>query len=310
MAKIMDIIKNKDFKTVDETTEITLVTHCSKPVFHADEVAATALLKFLFQDVYKFKNVKVVKTFDPAKMGYTDDTPNCVIYDVGMGMYDHHQHHPDDAHCIREDSDGVKRKYSSVGLIWKEIGHLFVKDEYVESVYNSFIKYIDDNDNGFGYNPLSYAISNMNTYANSKSDNEKEFNLAVTIFSIFFINIISTCRRKTAESKAAEYLVDYAKKYNKGIYAYSSSYVPSILNICAKEGVPFYIYPNVRGGYVFRTITPIGGEMNDHLIDIPEEVRNWDGVNFLHHSCFMGSADTKERAIEIVEKIYEDSKKK
>lgn len=308
MAKIMDIIESKKDFNVDETTQITLVTHCSKPVFHADEVAATALLKILFQDTYNFKNVSVIKTFDPAKFGYTDDTPNCVIYDVGLGMYDHHQT-LNDEHCIREDSDGVKRKYSSVGLIWKEIGHLFVADEYIESVYNSFIKFIDDQDNGFGYNPLSYAISNLN--ANStNSDNEAEFDLAVTIFRIFFTNIISTCRRKEAETEAAKKLVEYGKEYNNGVYVYSDVYIPPILNICAKEGVPFYIYPNVRGGYVFRTITPIGGEMNDHLIDIPEEVRNWEGVNFLHHSCFMGSADTKERAIEIVNKIYEDSKKK
>ena len=307
MAKIMDIINNKKDFIIDETTQITLVIHYSKPVFHADEVAATALLKILFQDTYNFKNVSVIKTSDPAKFGYTDNTPNCIIYGVDLGIYDHCQT-LNDEHCIREDSDIVKRKYSSVGLIWKEIGHLFVADEYVEQIYKSFIKYIDDQDNEFRYNPLSYAISNMN--ANSITDNEDNFNLAVTIFTVFFKNIISTCRRKkNAEIEVARRLVQCAKKDNKGLYVYSYVYIPSVLNICTKEGVPFYIYYN-RDEYIIRTITPIGREMNNYIIDIPEDVRNWEGVNFLHQFCFMCSVDTKERAIEIVNKIYEDNKKK
>ena len=70
-----------------------------------------------------------------------------------------------------------------------------------------------------------------------------------------------------------------------------------------RHNIPFYIYPSQRGGWAFKTIGKTPTDMKNHLMDIPDEVRTWEGVTFLHPTCFLGSAKTKERAIEIVQTI-------
>ena len=305
MATVTHIIEEV-MKGNDISQPIILVTHKSNPKFHSDEVSATALLSILFNK-YKIE-WELVKTFNPEELGYTDDNPNCIVYDIGMGMYDHHQPDGQNSHCIRIDEDGTVRKYSSVGLIWKEIGHYLVPDEYVDEVYNNLIKYIDDHDNGFENNPLSYCISNMNDpFSSNLADKidtvqDLEFNICVNTMSSFFNNIFTTIKAKKEEEKRVNELINEAKANNKQ-YVISDNYYVGMTSACAKEEIPFYIYPNVRGGWCFRTITPIGEDMNVHFVDIPESVRNWDGITFLHPNRFLGSAETKEIAIETVETI-------
>lgn len=288
--KITEILKSNTGKE----NEVTLVTH--KGPFHADETAATAILKKLFEkENYK---VDIIRTFDVTEY---IDKPNHIIYDIGNGEYDHHQ--IDDKHCLREDNDGVTRKYSSVGLIWREIGHYFVSEKYTDEVYNNFIKYIDDTDNGFGPNPLSYAISAMNNQMSEEEVANTNFYQAVRVMTELFTVIISSIHKKEEEEKQIEDIIN--EYYNNGTcYVVTEKYFSGMVSACTRENIPFYIYPNVRGGYCFRTIPVAGGkDMNDHIIDIPQSIRDWEGVTFLHPSAFLGSAETKERAIEIVKKI-------
>ena len=306
MAKITDIIENA-IKTGDRSTPITLVTHCSVPRFHADETAATAILKILFRK-YNIA-CKVHHTYTPEEDGYTDETPNCVVYDIGLGMYDHHQKDGENEHCLRKDKDGVIRKYSSIGLIWKEIGHYLVPDEYIDEVYNNIIKPIDDNDNGFRVNPLSYAITQLNAAPNSKYNNLEMFNVAGGIFELIFNHIFDNIQCKKDEEEATNRIINKAKEQGKN-YVVTDAFMPSMAPTCSKQGIAFYIYPNIRdheGYYCFRTINVPDGEMNEHIIDIPQEVREWEGVTFLHPSAFLGSAVSKERAIEIVETIIKNN---
>lgn len=295
--KITEILKSNTGK---ENKEVTLVTH--KGPFHADETAATAILKRLFEEEnYK---VNIIRTFDITEY---INKPNHIIYDIGNGEYDHHQ--IDDKHCLREDNDGVTRKYSSVGLIWREIGHYFVSEKYTDEVYDNFIKYIDDTDNGFGPNPLSYVISAMNNVnipiqmMSEEAINTSGFYQAVGVMTELFLYIISSIHKKENEEKEIKVAIN--EYYNNGTcYVATEKYFSGMVSACTRENIPFYIYPNVRGGYCFRTIPVAGGkDMNDHIIDIPQSVRDWEGVTFLHPSAFLGSAETKERAIEIVEKI-------
>lgn len=306
MANITEIIEN--VKNGNKPEVVTLVTHKSTSRFHADEVSSTALLRILFGNKY-FVKTKLVKTFEPAKDGYTDQTPDCIVYDIGMGMYDHHQPDGQNQHCLREDPDGVIRKYSSVGLIWKEIAKELVPEEYIEDIYNNLIRYIDDNDNGFESNPLSYCIRNMNVPPNKEYDSDNAFECAALAMQLFFENIFDTVWAKKEEEDEINTLINATKSIGKK-YVVSDKYLDGMVAACAKEEIPFYIYPSSRGDncYCFRTITPVGGEMNEHLIDIPQEVRNWDGVTFLHPSGFLGSAVTEARAIEIIETILESNK--
>lgn len=305
MATITEIIKN--IKNDNKPEEVVLVTHKSTSRFHADEVSSTALLRILFGNKY-FVKTKLVKTFEPAKDGYTDQTPDCIVYDIGMGMYDHHQPDGQNQHCLREDPDGVIRKYSSVGLIWKEIAKELVPEEYIEDIYNNLIRYIDDNDNGFESNPLSYCIRNMNVPPNKEYDSDNAFECAALAMQLFFENIFDTVWAKKEEEDEINTLINATKSIGKK-YVVSDKYLDGMVAVCAREQIPFYIYPNVRdNGYCFRTITPVGGEMNDHIVDIPQDVRNWEGVTFLHPSAFLGSAVSKARAIEIVETILSNNK--
>lgn len=294
MSTITEILNN-------HPEEVTLVTHIPKPRHHADDVAATALLRILL-DKYGIKH-KTIHTFYPKDfLGYDDNTPNVIIYDIGLGMYDHHQPSPKDVHCLRLDSDGTTRKFSSVGLIWREIGHLLVPGDYVNDVYNNVIRAIDDQDNGNGFNPLSFCIGCMNTPANRTSTNETEaFEKAVDVMRILFSHVFENYIAKGEEKEEAEKIVASYKGKN---YVSSDTYIATIIELCSINEIPFYIYPNSRdNGWCFRTITPVGGEMNDHIVDIPQEVRDWEGVTFLHPSGFLCSVDTKERAIEIIEKL-------
>ena len=305
MATITEIIKN--IKNNNKPQVVTLVTHKSTSRFHADEVSSTALLRILFEKL--FVKTKLVQTFNPAQEGYTDKTPDCIVYDIGLGMYDHHQPDGQNQHCLREDPDGVIRKYSSVGLIWKEIAKELVPEEYIEDIYNNLIKYIDDNDNGFESNPLSYCIRNMNVPPNKGHDSGNAFECAALAMQLFFENIFDTVWAKKEEEDEISTLINAAKTNNIK-FVISDKYLDGMIAACAKEEIPFYIYPSSRGDncYCFRTITPVGGEMNEHLVDIPQEVRNWDGVTFLHPSGFLGSAVTKARAIEIIETILDSNK--
>lgn len=305
MATITEIIKN--IKNDNKPEVVTLVTHKSTSRFHADEVSSTALLRILFEKL--FVKTKLVQTFNPAQEGYTDKTPDCIVYDIGLGMYDHHQPDGQNQHCLREDPDGVIRKYSSVGLIWKEIAKELVPEEYIEDIYNNLIRYIDDNDNGFESNPLSYCIRNMNVPPNKGLDSSNAFECAALVMQLFFENIFDTVWAKKEEEDEINTLINAAKTNNIK-FVISDKYLDGMIAACAKEEIPFYIYPSSRGDncYYFRTITPVGGEMNEHLVDIPQEVRNWDGVTFLHPSGFLGSAVTKARAIEIIETILDSNK--
>lgn len=283
MAKVNEINGNS----------VTLVTHAGN--FHSDDVFATALLKIYFGDAKDIDDVKLVRTFKPADEGYTDDTPDCVVYDIGLGMYDHHQIGDAAKHCLREDSDGVTRKYASVGLLWREIGQQLV-GKYADAVYDSIIRSIDDHDNGNGHNPLSTMISNMNPCNSNPSAEEYNaaFDVAVTIIERM---LLSTFLKYTHQLSNELELRKYAKEKNP--YLISPEYMSGADEVCREFGIPFYVYPNIRGGWCFKTICPDPRDMSVHIVDIPDEVRTWTGVNFLHPSCFLGSADTKERACEI-----------
>lgn len=286
MARVSEIQKGNTVK---------LVTHAGN--FHSDDVTATALLQLYFEK--KGIRTELVRTFKPADAGYTDSTPNCVVYDIGLGQYDHHQVGPDAFHCLREDPDGVTRKYAAVGLLWREIGEELV-GKYSLAVYDGIIKPIDDHDNGNGHNPLSTLIGNMNPTRSNPTETEFEVAFCHAVHLIKEM-LCETFKKYRTQLHNEEELRKYAKAGNA--YLISPTFMSGADEVCREMGIPFYVYPNIRGGWCFKTICPDPKNMSVHFVDIPDEVRTWTGVNFLHPSCFLGSADTKERACEICENL-------
>lgn len=284
--------------------KINLVTHAGR--FHSDEVTATAILE-LFLDQFGIE-YEVIRCYFPAKSGFTDDTPNCIVYDIGLGIYDHHQTGDAAAHCARIDADGTIGKYAAVGLIWKEIGPFMFPNMW-EEIYNLFIKEIDDHDNGKESSQFSRMIAVFNPApSGSPSSEDRKFFEVEASIKVLFKRIFENYKELADQYKVIEFGLsfnddDYVATEN---YLYTFKDYPAARKYCRDHYIPFYIYPSSRTGYCFETIQVAPGNMRDHLKDIPDEVRNWEGVNFLHASCFLGAADTKELAIEIVETICRD----
>ena len=91
-------------KIVNNINEANCITHSG--TMHADEVFATAFLS-----LYLEKDLRVYRT-NSVNLDEIDD--EVYVYDIGRGMYDHHQ--PD---ALKRENDIT---YSSFGLLWKKFG--------------------------------------------------------------------------------------------------------------------------------------------------------------------------------------------
>ena len=107
-------------------------THAGK--FHADDVFATALLQILRPDIRITRGFVVPDGFDG------------IVYDVGYGMFDHHQE-------PREyRANGVP--YAAFGLLWRVLGPGLVGERQARLIDENFIQPLDLNDNTGEQNSL------------------------------------------------------------------------------------------------------------------------------------------------------------
>ena len=111
-------------------------THAGK--FHADDVFATALLQILRPDIKITRGFVVPDGFDG------------IVYDVGYGMFDHHQE-------PREyRANGVP--YAAFGLLWRVVGAQLVGEHQARLMDENFIQPLDLNDNTGEQNSLACAM--------------------------------------------------------------------------------------------------------------------------------------------------------
>jgi uncharacterized UPF0160 family protein len=117
------------------------ITH-PKP-HHADEVFATAILRELYPDI------EIVRTRDKAVIAAADPKQD-IVYDVGLGKYDHHQND-------KEYRDEVP--YAAFGLIWRDFGSYLLRFRYPDAskellselhtkIDRTLVQGIDGPDNG------------------------------------------------------------------------------------------------------------------------------------------------------------------
>lgn len=111
-------------------------THAGK--FHADDVFATALLQILRPDIKITRGFVVPDDFDG------------IVYDVGFGMFDHHQ---EPRECR---PNGVP--YAALGLLWRVLGPGLVGERQARLIDENFIQPLDLNDNTGEQNSLCDAI--------------------------------------------------------------------------------------------------------------------------------------------------------
>ena len=94
-------------RTTKILEEADVITHSG--TFHGDDVLATVILNRALGDITVYRAIEV-----PKNVG-----KNVIVYDIGLGKFDHHQKDED-----RKRENGVP--YAACGLIWKEFGKKIV----------------------------------------------------------------------------------------------------------------------------------------------------------------------------------------
>ena len=106
---------------------IRVVTHST--VFHADDVFGTALCDLICP------GINIIRTVDPDAIAHWQDDPDTLVFDIGLGRYDHHQ----EGKALR--TDGTP--YCGFGLLWRDFGHILCTDESAWAKVDETLVYPD-----------------------------------------------------------------------------------------------------------------------------------------------------------------------
>ena len=298
------------FKMTTNVTQATVITHSG--TFHSDEVLATVILEKVLG------NITICRTFKvPEELA--DDV---IVYDIGFGMYDHHQKGGNGA---RE--NGVP--YAAAGLIWKDFGRQLVTDTCnPDLVWNlidrDLIQGIDATDNGkipkVDYPAqamtFSQAISSFNPNWDSEMSTDDAFAKAVEFAKIVFDNVLAN----TVSKANAQDIVDEAIESSVNNIMVLDRFVPwqefifSSTNNKASD-ILFVVFPSNRGGYNWQCVPDALGSFGMRKADPDEwkglrdlELQNVTGVataSFCHPEGFIGGATTLEDAIALAKLAVE-----
>mgnify|MGYP001853129863 CR=1 FL=1 len=298
------------FKMTTNVTQATVITHSG--TFHSDEVLATVILEKVLG------NITICRTFKvPEELA--DDV---IVYDIGFGMYDHHQKGGNGA---RE--NGVP--YAAAGLIWKDFGRQLVTDTCnPDLVWNlidrDLIQGIDATDNGkipkVDYPAqamtFSQAISSFNPNWDSEMSTDDAFAKAVEFAKIVFDNVLAN----TVSKANAQDIVDEAIESSVNNIMVLDRFVPwqefifSSTNNKASD-ILFVVFPSNRGGYNWQCVPDALGSFGMRKA-VPDEwkglrdleLQNVTGVataSFCHPEGFIGGATTLEDAIALAKLAVE-----
>ena len=197
-------------------------THGGK--FHADDVFATALLQILRPDIRITRGFTVPDDFDG------------IVYDVGFGMFDHHQE-------PRESRpNGVP--YAAFGLLWRVLGAQLVGENQARLIDENFIQPLDLNDNTGEPNSLCDAIGFFNPAWDSKEDPDECFFRAVDVARQILQKQIDTAN---AVNRADD-RVRQAYLASKNGIVVLPCYLPWKNGLYRTDSL-FVVYPSQRGGW-------------------------------------------------------------
>lgn len=294
-------------KTTKDINKANCITHSG--TFHADEVFATAILSLIIDNIVVLRVNELREKIDDV-----------VIYDVGLGKFDHHQ-----VGGNGKRANGVS--YAACGLIWNAysselLSNLGIKDEDIEylktQIDKGFIQFIDANDNGitpkidteYKYVNLANIIAQFNPRWNEKADADDKFIEAVNFAKIILENEInSEISKLEAKSK-----VENAIKNSKENIMILDEFMPwkeFVLESSLKKAkdILFVVFPSNRGGYNVYAVPKEEGSFENRR-NFPKE---WAGLRdeklqeitgvktaaFCHIACFICTAKTKDDAIKL-----------
>ena len=305
---IKENIRNVEF----DPTKKYGVPHMGK--FHADEVFASVILELYFGTLY------VIRSQDkdiPKEL-----PSNVIVYDVGLGEFDHHQY---GGNGIRP--NGVP--YASCGLIWKKFGLSIVKKTGTrepqlvwEWIDHELIQSIDATDCGampkMVYPAKPFTVSTIIGNFNPTWDSDKDVDQAFLEACSFAKTVLNNALMHALAKAESKDIVDRAIDESTNHIMVLPVYVPwhdwffDSQNKKASD-IWFVVYPSRRGGYNFQGIPTKPGE-GDQRKAIPsnwrgvpkEQLRKITGVNdanFVHIAGYLGGAESFEGAMKMAKML-------
>lgn len=264
-------------------------------VFHADDVFSAAFLRILNPEIEISRVYKV-----PEEV-----SADTIIFDIGLGRYDHHQDEDKSEYRYANGKKGIK--YAAFGLLWRDFGHMIISKENAERFDLEFIQPLDNSDNGGVLNPMTIVVSNFIPNWDEEDQNmDNAFWKAVN----FAEDVLRRAFRRIESSEKAEQTVRTALEHSDGVIVVLDRFCPWE-TILIPSTAKFVIFPSLRGGYNAQAIpTSIGGR--DQKIPFPAE---WagkpgqelhkivNGMTFCHPGRFMVSTQTVNQAIEACKKV-------
>lgn len=283
-------------KLTNNIEEANAITHAG--TFHTDEVLSTVILSKVFENITVFRTNNIQENMNIK--------PNTIIYDIGLGEFDHHQK---GGNGKRE--NGVP--YAACGLIWKKFGKEIVKNyENSEIIWKiidkKLIQPIDADDNGV-FPTLDYPIQNL-TFSNiisgfnPKWDNENDNQNDSFIKAVEFATIVFENALENAISQAKAYfIIKEALEKSENNIMILNEHLPwketlfEIDNPKAKD-LLFVVYPSNRGGYNWQCVPESIGSFGQKK-SVPsewkglygEELQKISGIStarFCHPNGFIG----------------------
>ena len=264
-------------------------THAGK--FHADDVFATALLQILRPDIKITRGFTVPDDFDG------------IVYDVGFGMFDHHQ---EPRECR---PNGVP--YAALGLLWRVLGPGLVGERQARLIDENFIQPLDLNDNTGEQNSLCDAIGFFNPVWDSKEDQDTCFFKAVAVAKQILENQIASAN---AVNRADEKVQQAYQNSRDGIVVLPC-YLPW-KNGLYKTDALFVVYPSQRGGWSAQCVTdqktkrpklPFPQSWAGQPQEVIEQKSGIPGISFCHASRFLITAKDKETALAACRQVLKNN---
>lgn len=299
-------MKNVKNISIINAQEANAITHSG--IFHADEVMATVLLSKVLPEVKVCRTSKVPE----------DVAEDVIVYDIGGGIYDHHQREFSEA---RE--NGIK--FSSFGLLWRKFGMQLLSDnqEVFELFDKTFVTGIDAVDNGqiertddVQVMTVSEAISSFNPNWDEKANADESFLKAVAFAEVIFDNALASALSKAKAKTGVESAIE---KSANGIMILDEfmpwqDYIFNSTNEKAND-ILYVVFPSNRGGYNVNAVPDAPGSFGQRK-SLPAD---WAGLrgaefaevsgvataNFCHRAKFICGADTFEDALALARKAVE-----
>ena len=259
--------------------------------FHADEVFCTAFFKILNPNFIVERGYVVPENYDG------------IVYDIGLGKYDHHQ------------ADNEVRKngipYASFGKVFRDFGTVLFTRHQCNLFDGNFIQGLDNADNTSIKDTLCTIVGNMNPAWDDERTEKECFEEAVK----FAMQILTIQFNKIKEKDRACKIVEQKIREMNDNILILDVYMP-FQEPAVKNKVDFVVYPSKRGGYNIQTV-PKSFQSHEPRVSFPEEWLGQSpsvldtfvkGMFFCHKGNFLASADTLEHVIEVAKKAKQSFK--